>query len=54
MAIEYYESVDDPRFKDYQNRLNMMLSQPDILKKMSETNKRGKVNKQYLPSLVKL
>lgn len=36
MAIEYYESVEDPKYKDYQNRLNMLLSQPEILKKMND------------------
>lgn len=35
MAIEYFESVEDKRHKDYQNRLSFMLSQPDILKKMN-------------------
>jgi hypothetical protein len=37
MAIEYFESIDDKRHKDYQNRLSFMLSQPDILKKMNNT-----------------
>jgi hypothetical protein len=36
MAIEYYESQEDGRYKDYQNRLNILLSQPDILKKMND------------------
>lgn len=35
-AIEYYESNEDPRFRDYENRLNNLLSQPDILKKMRQ------------------
>ena len=35
-AIEYYESNEDIRFKDYENRLNSLLSQPEILKKMRQ------------------
>lgn len=41
-AIEYYESREDPKYKDYQNRLNSLLSQPDILKKMNDINKASK------------
>lgn len=41
-AIEYYESKEDIKFKDYQNRLNALLSQPDILKKMSDVSKASK------------
>ena len=36
MAIEYYESMEEIRYKDYQNRLNILLSQPEILKKMNQ------------------
>ena len=43
-AIEYYESIEDPKFKDFQVSLNMLLSQPEILKKMSTLNKNGKVS----------
>lgn len=35
-AIEYYESLEDNRFRDYQNRLNLLLSQPEILKNMND------------------
>lgn len=42
-AIEYYESKEDPKFRDYQNRLNILLSQPDILKKMNDINKVSKL-----------
>jgi hypothetical protein len=41
-AIEYYESKEDPKFKDYQNRLNSLLAQPDILKKMTDMSKASK------------
>lgn len=41
-AIEYYESKEDPKFKDYQIRLNALLVQPDILRKMSDTSKVSK------------
>jgi len=36
MAIEYYSSIEDSKFRDYQNRLNMLLSHPNILKKMND------------------
>lgn len=42
-AIEYYESKEDPKFKDYQNRLNKLLAQPDILKKMNDMSKASKL-----------
>lgn len=41
IAIEWYESVEDPKYKDYQNRLNILLSQPEILKSMNEIKKLG-------------
>jgi len=41
-AIEYYESREDLKYKDYQNRLNSLLSQPEILKKMNDINKASK------------
>lgn len=42
-AIEYYESLEDNRYKDYQNRLNILLSQPEILKSMNDQfHKRSK------------
>ena len=47
MAIEYYESKEDPKFKDYENRLNSLLCQPDILMKMNDFSKVG-VNKEFL------
>ena len=37
-AIEYYESIDDRRFKDYQIRLSNLLSQPEIVRKMSDSS----------------
>jgi hypothetical protein len=45
IAIEWYESVEDQKYKDYQNRLNILLSQPDILKSMNEYKKLG--DKEY-------
>ena len=32
IAIEHYESIEDYRYKDYQNRLNHLLAEPEILK----------------------
>lgn len=37
-AIEFYESKDDVKYRDYQNRLNILLSQPDILKNINKHN----------------
>merc|ERR1712032_1142871 len=37
-AIEFYEGNDDEKYKDYQNRLNILLSQPDILKNINKYN----------------
>ena len=30
--------MEDPQYKDYQNRLNNLLSNPEILKKMNDFN----------------
>ena len=49
IAIEYYESKEDPKFKDYQNRLNLLLSQPEILKKMNNLSKTSKSNSLNFP-----
>lgn len=44
MAIEYYESKENSKSKeDYQNRLNLLLSQPDIMKKISNMSKTSKL-----------
>ena len=37
-AIEYYESREDPKFREYQNNLNLLLSQPEILKKIGRNS----------------
>ncbi len=42
LAIEYYESIENPRFRDYQNKLNLLLTQPDIIKKMGNPIYRNK------------
>lgn len=43
IAIEYFESIDDPRYKHYNQSLNLLLSQPEVLKQMSYSTKEGKV-----------
>ena len=40
-AIEYYEEREDSRFRDYQNRMDKMLTDPEILKKMNSLKKEG-------------
>lgn len=42
-AIEYYESIDDPKFKIYRNNLTILLSQPDILRQLKMQTKEGKI-----------
>lgn len=34
-AVEYYESLDDPKYKHYSHSLNLLLTQPDIVKNLS-------------------
>jgi hypothetical protein len=43
-AIEYYESINDPRYKHYSQSLNILLTQPEILKQMNMQTKEGKIN----------
>jgi hypothetical protein len=35
-AIEHFESIDDRRYKEYQGKMNNLLSLPEILSKMNE------------------
>jgi len=42
MAIEYYESIEDHRYKGYQERQNELLSKPDIIKKMNQYSQPSK------------
>ena len=42
-AIEYYESIDDPKYKIYRNNLTILLSQPDILRQLKMQTKEGKI-----------
>lgn len=41
-AIEYYESINDPRYLHYSQNLNILLSQPEILKQMNLRTREGK------------
>lgn len=41
-AIEYYEINEDPKFKDYKNKLNHLLSQPEFIKKINDGSKSSK------------
>lgn len=36
VAIEYYESNNNQKHVDYQTRLKLLLSQPEIIKKMNK------------------
>lgn len=35
--------MDDPKFRDYQNRLNLLLSHPGVLKNMSKGLNAGNI-----------
>ncbi len=43
IAIEYYESNNDERYKRYSQSLNLLLSQPEVLKHISMQTKTGKI-----------
>lgn len=34
-AVEYYESIDNPKYKHYSHSLNLLLTQPEIVKNLS-------------------
>lgn len=34
-AIEYFESVDDPRYKQYNQNLNLLFTQPEVIRAMN-------------------
>ena len=36
IAIEYYENIGDPKYKDYQFMMEDLLTQPNVIKHMSE------------------
>ena len=44
-AIEYYESNDDQKFRDYQMRLCVLLSKPEIIKQMDLEKQKQKSSK---------
>ena len=43
IAIEYYESNNDERYKRYSQSLNLLLSQPEVLKHITMQTKNGKI-----------
>ena len=43
IAIEYYESNNDERYKRYSQSLNLLLSQPEVLKHITMQTKTGKI-----------
>ena len=43
IAIEYYESINDQRYLRYSQSLNLLLSQPEVLKHISMQTKSGKI-----------
>jgi hypothetical protein len=42
--VEYYESIEDTKYKGYQNRLQMLLSQNDILNNMNENENKKNIH----------
>ena len=43
IAIEYYESNNDEKYKRYSQSLNLLLSQPEVLKHITMQTKTGKI-----------
>ena len=43
IAIEYYESHNDERYKRYSQSLNLLLAQPEVLKHITMQTKNGKI-----------
>jgi len=43
VAIEYYESNNNQKHLDYQTRLKLLLSQPEIIKKMNKEKLKGMI-----------
>ena len=44
-AIEYYESIDDPRYKQYNQNLNLLFTQPQVIRAMN-INKYRKLDRK--------
>ena len=42
-AVEYYESINDPRYMRYSKSLQVLLLQPQIVKQINMQTKKGKI-----------
>ena len=45
-AIEYYESISDPKFARYSKNLQLLLMQPEVMKHINLTTSKGKIKVQ--------
>ena len=45
-AIEYYESINDPRFARYPKSLQLLLMQPEVMKHINLQTSKGKIKVQ--------
>ena len=45
-AIEYYESISDPKFARYSKSLQLLLMQPEVMKHINLTTSKGKIKVQ--------
>ena len=45
-AIEYYESINDPRFTRYSKSLQLLLMQPEVMKHINLQTSKGKIKVQ--------
>lgn len=45
-AIEYYESINDPRFARYSKSLQLLLMQPEVMKHINLQTSKGKIRVQ--------
>ena len=45
-AIEYYESISDPKFARYSKSLQLLLMQPEVMKHINLQTSKGKIKVQ--------
>ena len=47
-AIEYFESIDDPRYKQYNQNLNLLFTQPEVIRAMNGKKFEKKAKKEEI------
>ena len=54
IAIDYYENIGDPKYKDYQFLIEDLLTQPTVLKHLNKESSEKVIKKHPLSKKVKL